>query len=61
LIPIKNSDILADRLKLLIDDAQLRITMGKNSRCLAEKEFSILNVITKHLEIYKQLIKNRLI
>jgi len=59
LVPIKNSEALADRLKLLIDDAQLRITMGKNSRCLAEKEFSILNVITKHLEIYKQLTQNR--
>jgi len=59
LIPIKNSEALADRLKLLIDDAQLRITMGQHSRCLAEKEFSIENVITKHLEIYKQLIQNR--
>jgi glycosyltransferase involved in cell wall biosynthesis len=59
LVQIKNSEALAARLKLLIDDAQLRITMGKNSRCLAEKEFSILNVITKHLEIYKQLIQKR--
>lgn len=59
LVPIKNSEALADRLKLLIDDAQLRNIMGKNSRCLAEKEFSILNVITKHLDIYKQLIQNR--
>lgn len=58
LIPIKNSEILADRLKLLIDDTQLRIAMGRNSRCLAEKEFSIINVIKKHLEIYKQLTQN---
>jgi len=55
LIPIKNSKILADRLKILVDDTQLRISMGKNSRLLAEKEFSIENVITKHLEIYKHL------
>jgi len=58
LIPIKNSEILADRLKLLIDDTLLRIEMGRNSRCLAEKEFSIINVIKKHLEIYKQLTQN---
>lgn len=58
LIPIKNSEILADRLKLLIDDTLLRIAMGRNSRCLAEKEFSIINVIKKHLEIYKQLTQN---
>lgn len=58
LIPIKNSELLADRLKKLFDDTQLRISMGKNSRLLAEKDFSIENVITKHLEIYKQLTTN---
>ncbi len=55
LIPIKNSKVLAERLKKLFDDTQLRILMGKNSRLLAEKDFSIENVIIKHLEIYKQL------
>ncbi|HAF30224.1 MAG TPA: glycosyltransferase family 1 protein [Bacteroidales bacterium] len=58
LIPIKNSKVLAERLKQLFDDTQLRISMGKNSRLLAEKDFSIENVITKHLEIYKQLTTN---
>lgn len=56
LVPIKNSELLASRLKTLFDDTQLRITMGENSRRLAEQEFSIENVITKHLEIYKKLI-----
>lgn len=55
LIPVKNSEILAERLKTLFDDAQLRITMGKHSRKLAEKDFCIKTVVTKHLEIYKQL------
>jgi len=55
LIPIKNSEILAERLKILFDDTQLRISMGKNSRRLAEKNFSIEDVITKHLEIYSRL------
>jgi len=55
LVPIKNSEILADRLKKLFDDPQLRISMGKNSRCLAEKDFSIEDVIKKHMEIYKHL------
>lgn len=58
LIPIKNSKVLAERLKRLFDDTQLRISMGKNSRLLAEKDFSIENVITKHLEIYKQIETN---
>jgi len=55
LVPIKNREILANRLKKLIDDPQLRASMGKNSRSLAEKYFSIEDVIIKHLEIYKQL------
>lgn len=55
LIPIKNSELLSDRLKILFDNPLLRKSMGKNSRLLAEKDFSIENVITKHLEIYKQL------
>jgi len=56
LIPIKNNELLADRLKKLFDDPKLRKSMGKNSRLLAEKDFSIENVIKKHLEIYKQIL-----
>ena len=52
-IPPKNSDILAEKIKLLIDDSELRKQMGKNARAYAEKYFSIENVIQKHLEIYK--------
>lgn len=54
-IPIKDSKTLATCLKRLIDDSELRIRMGKNSRILAEKDFSIENVVYKHLEIYKKL------
>lgn len=55
LIPIKDSQALADKLRLLIGNRELRDTMGKASRQKAEKEFSIENVIQKHLEIYRQL------
>ena len=57
LIPIKDSDTLAERLKILFEDEGLRQNMGRNSRMLAEKDFSIENVIQKHLEIYNQLSK----
>ena len=57
LIPIKYSDTLAERLKILFEDEGLRQNMGRNSRMLAEKDFSIENVIQKHLEIYNQLSK----
>lgn len=55
LIPIKDSNTLAEKLELLINDKELRLKMGLNSRQLAEKDFSIENVINKHIEIYKSL------
>lgn len=48
---------LADKLRILILDRQLRITMGKNARKKAESDFSIQNVIETHLNIYNKLTK----
>ncbi|SFT01700.1 Glycosyltransferase involved in cell wall bisynthesis [Porphyromonadaceae bacterium NLAE-zl-C104] len=59
LIPIKDSDTLADKLSILIDNKELRNKMGQNSRLLAEKEFSIENVINKHMDIYNHLINQK--
>jgi glycosyltransferase involved in cell wall biosynthesis len=56
LVPIRDSQTLAERLELLINDKQLRITMGINSRKIAERDFSIDNVVEKHLVIYNKLI-----
>lgn len=56
LIPPKNVDALTDKLKILIDDAELRQKMGKAGRKKAEKEFSLDVVIEKHLSIYNELI-----
>nr|WP_320059177.1 glycosyltransferase family 4 protein [uncultured Bacteroides sp.] len=56
LIPIKDSVSLADKLEILISDAKLRVNMGNNSRKLAEKEFSVLNVVDKHLKLYNTLL-----
>lgn len=55
LIPIKDSDTLTDRLSILFENRDIRQKMGQNSRNLAEKDFSIDDVIAKHLEIYKKL------
>jgi glycosyltransferase involved in cell wall biosynthesis len=52
LIPIKNSKVLADRLKRLIDDKELRISMGHKSREFAERDFDVDNVVDTHLNIY---------
>jgi glycosyltransferase involved in cell wall biosynthesis len=58
LVPIRDSQTLAEKLELLINDKQLRIRMGINSRKMAERDFSIDNVVRMHLEIYNRLLVN---
>lgn len=55
LIPIKDSKTLAEKLEKLILDKELRIRMGKEARRIAERDFSLKNVIKRHLEIYDAL------
>lgn len=55
LIPVRDSVCLADKLKKLIEDKVLRQKMGLNSRRIAERDFSLENVINKHLQVYEEL------
>lgn len=57
LIPPKDVDALASKLRVLIDNPEMRESMGKASRAKAEKEFSLDVVIEKHLKIYKELVE----
>ena len=57
LIPTKDVDALVSKLKVLIDNPEIRVSMGKASRTKAEKEFSLDVVIEKHLSIYKELVE----
>lgn len=59
LIPTKNVDALVEKLRLLIDDAALRLKMGKAAREKAEREFSLDVVIEKHLKIYDELVASQ--
>ncbi len=59
LIPIKDSEVLAKKLDILLSDNILRKKMGVNSRSLAERDFSIQNVVQKHLEIYHSLLEKQ--
>lgn len=52
LISTKDSEALAQKLRLLIDDKELRMKMGKAARLKAEREFSLQDVVDKHLKIY---------
>ena len=55
LVPIKDSHALAEKLRILIEDKDLRIKMGKAAREKAEREFSLEEVVRKHLEIYSNI------
>lgn len=55
LIPIKDSNALAEKLKILFDDYGLRKRMGEESRKIAVRDFSLDIVIKKHLETYTSL------
>lgn len=56
LIPIKDAEALADRLRILFDNKELRVTMGRKSREFAERDFSIEEVVGTHLEIYNRVV-----
>ena len=55
LVPVKDSEALAEKLRILIEDKSLRVRMGKAAREKAEREFAIGKVIEKHLEIYNNI------
>jgi glycosyltransferase involved in cell wall biosynthesis len=55
LVPIKDSKALAEKLRILIEDKDLRIKMGRAAREKAEREFNIEDVVKKHLDIYQSL------
>lgn len=55
LIPIKDSESLADRLRILFDNKELRKGMGVNSRKYAEEKFSLKDVVNVHMKIYDEL------
>ncbi|WP_077153612.1 glycosyltransferase family 4 protein [Bacteroides bouchesdurhonensis] len=57
LIPIKDSNALAEKLDVLVSDGELRRRMGENGRKIAERDFSINEVIKRHLNIYNELTK----
>tara|TARA_Y100000816_G_C26108192_1_gene589869 strand:- start:7398 stop:8549 length:1152 start_codon:yes stop_codon:yes gene_type:complete len=59
LVPPKNPEKLADALQWLMSHPKERRSMGKAGRNLAEKKFSIEQIIQKHLNIYQELLDER--
>lgn len=56
LVPVKKSVELANAIEKLIKNPQERVSMAKNGRLIAEREFSIVNVVEKTISIYKTLL-----
>ncbi|MDA8932450.1 glycosyltransferase family 4 protein, partial [Flavobacteriaceae bacterium] len=54
-VPIYSSKELAKAIEKLILNTHLIIEMGENSRKKAEKEFSVTDVVAKHLKIYESI------
>lgn len=50
-----NPKAIANALKKLIDNPELRIAMGKESRKIAERDYDVDHVADIHLEIYNSL------
>ncbi|MFI3285992.1 MAG: glycosyltransferase family 4 protein [Rikenellaceae bacterium] len=59
LIPIKDSEALAEKLTILIENSERRKQIGLEARKFAEREFSIENVVNRHLEIYELLTNKK--
>ncbi len=57
LIPIKSPISIANAINKIISDKKLLKSMGREARLLAEKKFSIDSVISEHIYIYNNLIK----
>jgi glycosyltransferase involved in cell wall biosynthesis len=55
LVPVRDAAALAVALKKLIDDAELRCSMGEQSRLRAETEFGLETVIAQTLAVYREV------
>lgn len=56
LVPVKDSAALAEKLRILINNKAMRQRMGLAGRAKAEREFSLDDVVRKHIEIYKKIL-----
>jgi len=58
LVPVGDVQALADALRTLISDADLRTRMGQRSRARAEQEFSSERVIGETLQVYDSFFRD---
>ncbi|MEP6729706.1 MAG: glycosyltransferase family 4 protein [bacterium] len=57
LVPPRDSRALAEALRVLLNDSEVRAQMGRAGRRRAEKEFDANSVVQRTLEIYEELLR----
>lgn len=60
LVPVRDSESLADALQRLIEDGDLRGRMGQAGRQLAEDAFAIQKIVEQHMDVYQRLMDRSL-
>lgn len=58
LVPPQNAEALADVIRKLVEDPELRQQMGAAGRKLAEDAFAIEKIVEQHMHIYAELLAN---
>lgn len=61
LVPVKDSQSLADKMEVLLNDASLRKQIGMNGRALARKSFDQADVIARLKNCYEQKLLEKVI
>jgi glycosyltransferase involved in cell wall biosynthesis len=59
LVPVKDPAALAEAIRKLAVNAELRRQMGQQGRKLVEAHFSEETVVADTLDLYRSLLKNR--
>ena len=57
LVPLKNSNMLANEIKKLLNNKNKINKMGSNSRNYALKNFGIKRIVDKHIKLYREILK----
>ena len=56
LVPVKNSRALADALRVLIQNPDIRANMARRGREIVVEEFSVERVVNETLSVYRELL-----
>ena len=57
LVPLKNSNLLANEIEKLLNNKNKINKMGSNSRNYALKNFDIKRIVDKHIKLYREILK----